>query len=595
MLVSVNQLPEERKNSIRVFCNVLEITDSNGTAHPCKGKIQLYFQKPAEIACGDKILILSSPDLPSGADNPHQLDYRRLLKRRGILYTDYIPSGCFRIVGHSDKGLKAKTTTLRRRILNVIRFSSLSPSQQGIAEALILGYSGDLEQETQSQFRSAGITHLLCVSGLHVGIVSLLVGYSLFFLSGRRRSRIIKGTIQLLAIWGFVIISGMAPSAMRAGLMFSLIVIGQMFFTRPYTLNAVAASALILLVAKPLLLFEIGFQLSYTAVIAIATLVRPLESLMPLPDGNSRTASLLFNLLKKIRSLFCVCIVAQLAITPLTLYYFHQFPPYFLVANMTIVPFAALLLGSVLLMVLFAWWPLAFKAMGTVVSTFLAGVEWTTSTIASWPNAMIKDIYFDTPMFVLSLFIVIFSGWTLLHKKWSTASLALATAILLIIYSHRVEASCAVQRHCDIYRVGNRTAIEFFAGHQSYLLCDSSTATDPSCIDFQISNNRIFRQTRHTTVIPLNSSFQDSNIIVENRFVGFDGRLMRIIDRSNYRQHSASRTRLDYLLLHESPYITVGELLDEYQFDTLIIASQNSVRRRQAWQQQCDSLGVPYK
>lgn len=208
---------------------------------------------------------------------------------------------------------------------------------------------------------------------------------------------------------------------------------------------------------------------------------------------------------------------------------------------------------------------------------------------------MIENIYFDTPMFILSLLIVLFAGWTLLLKKWSTVSLALVAAVLLVVYSKQVEARCAVQRHCDIYRVGNHTAVEFFAGHHSYLLCDSNTAANPSRIDFQTRNNRIFKQARHTMVIPLDASFQDSNIIVENRFVGFDDRLMRIVDRSNYRQHSASRTRLDYLLLRESPYITVSELLDEYQFDTLIIASQNSARRRQAWQQQCDSLGVPYK
>ena len=79
---------------------------------------------------------------------------------------------------------------------------------------------------------------------------------------------------------------------------------------------------------------------------------------------------------------------------------------------------------------------------------------------------------------------------------------------------------------------------------------------------------------------------------VDNRFVGFGGKTMRVVDRSNFRQQSSQKARLDYLLLRESPYITVAELRERYDFETLIIASQNSPRYRIAWQRQCDSLGI---
>ena len=262
MRIQVDVIPSERERSIRALCDVLEITDTCGATHPCKGKLLLYLHKPSTVAFGDELLVLSSPDLPSGADNPHQFDYRKYLRRKGILYTDYVTSTDYRIIGHNTKGWKSKITVIRQRLINVIHFSQLTPSQQGIAEALILGWNEDIDAETKAHFRTAGITHLLCVSGLHVGIVALLVGWCLFFLSNRRPARIVKGCIQLAAIWAFVFLTGMAPSTMRAALMFSLIVIGQMFFTRPPTLNAIAASALILLVTKPLLLFDVGFQLS---------------------------------------------------------------------------------------------------------------------------------------------------------------------------------------------------------------------------------------------------------------------------------------------------------------------------------------------
>ena len=591
MLVSVDQLPEERKNSVKVLCNVQEITDSNGTAHPCKGKILLYFQKPTDISFGDELLVLSSPYLPSAVENPHQFDYRSYLQRKGILYLGFIQNSNYKILSHNTKGWKRHITLFRQRLINVIRFSQLTPSQQGIAEALILGYDDDLHSDTKVNFQTAGITHLLCVSGLHVGIVAMIIGWCLFFLSNRRATRIIKYSIQLIAIWAFAILTGMAPATMRAALMFSFIITGKTFFTQPPTLNIIAASALILLVCRPLLLFDAGFQLSYCSVFGIVVLTKPLKDLFHLPYKKN----ILFTTLNRLLDLFCVGLIAQLAITPFTLLYFHFFPPYFLLANIIIIPFAGVILASVLLMLLFSLWNWAFVILGKVVSFELFLTERITSTIASWPNAMIEHIYFDRIMLFISLAIVVFLGWALLRRQWSKLAIALSFALILVIYAIHIEQQCSIQQHFDIYNVDKRTAIEFFSGHNSYLVCDSGIARNPNSIDFQTRNNRIFRQARHTTVIPLDTSFQDSNIIVENRFVGFDGRLMRIVDRSNYRQHSASRTRLDYLLLRESPYITVSELLDEYLFDTLIIASQNSARRRQAWQQQCDSLGVPYK
>ncbi|MBP5189621.1 MAG: ComEC family competence protein [Bacteroidales bacterium] len=594
MRVHINDIPEERERTIRVTAEVLEIADSNESPHICNGKILVYFEKPSNVDVGDELLILTTPRLPNGSDNPHQFNYRRHLQRHGILYTAYVPASNYHIMAHSGYGFKARLTTLRQKLINVIHFSKLTPSQQGIAEALILGWDGDLDEKTQTKFRSAGITHLLCVSGLHVGIVALLVGWSLFFLSNRKVPRIIKGTIQILAIWAFVAITGMAPSAMRAGLMFSLIVLGQMFFTKPPTLNTVAASALIILVTNPLLLFDIGFQLSYSAVIAIILFTKPLENLIPIPESNKWATNLLFKLLKKIRTLLCVCLSAQLAVTPLTLFYFHNFSPYFLVANMTIVPFAALLLGSVLLMIIVCWWPLAFKAVGVIVSALISVTEHITSAVSSWPYALVEGIYFDQTMLVLSLVTIFIIGWLIVQPRWNTAFLSLVLITALTLYSRLIDYRCSLQLHFDIYNVGNRTAVEFFNGKVSTLLCDPNTASNPECIDFQTANNLIWRKAERTRIISLDSSYEDDRLFVKNRFIGFNNRTFRIVDRSNYRQLSASRPHIDYLLLRESPFITVSELLKQYSFDTIVITSQNSLRRRSAWKQECDSIGIPY-
>ena len=594
MLVSVDQLPEVSENSVKVLCDVLEITDSVDDYHSCNGKILLYFEKPADISYGDKILILSSPDLPSAADNPHQFDYRQHLRRKGILYTDYVPSDFYCIVGHNDKGFKCHIALLRQRLIETIHFSSLNPSQQGIAEALFLGWDNDLDPQTEEKFRRAGITHLLCVSGLHVGIVAAIAGFLLSFLSNKRRNRIIKGAFQIAVIWFFVILTGAAPGTTRAGLMFSFIVVGRMFFSRPSSLNAVAASALVILIVKPLIMFDVGFQLSYSAVIGIILMYRPLVNLIPIPDGNRSVTRYLLKLLSALRDLFAVSMVAQLSTMPFILYYFHQFPVYFLVANMTVVPFAGLLLGSVLVMLAFSWWPWAFGVMGHILAGELTVTEWITTAISKLPHSMLQDIWFDGLLFILAIALVATIAWLLIKPNKIAPVILLATGIIMAVYTRTVNSHYDNQSHLDFYNLGNRTAVECFAGHVSYLICDTLTAMNPKSIDYQTAGNRLWRQTRTTYVIPLDSSYEDSHLMLNNRFAEFNGVTLRIVDRSNYREISSARPKVDYLILRESPYITIDELRQRYTFDTVVIMSQNSKRRSSAWAAQCDSLNVDY-
>lgn len=598
MLVHIAETPAQSARSLHAVADVVEIADSNGAIHSCHGKILLYFAKDSTfdspVAFGDELLLLATPQQPSGSDNPHQFDYRRHLRNKGILYTDYIRHESYRKLGNSRSGFMSFVTALRQRLISVVRLSQLTPSQQGIAEALFLGWDNDLDDDTQMHFRQAGITHLLCVSGLHVGIVSLMVGYLLFFIGNHRRGRIAKGLIKMVVIWFFVMLTGMAPGTMRAALMFSFIAVGQMLYSRPPTLNAVAASALVLLVGNPLLLFDVGFQLSYAAVVGLLLLTPRFQEWLPLPAFIDRLWTPLSFLAHKLHSLLFVSLSAQLATAPFILYYFHQFPLYFLVANMVVVPFAGLLLGSVIVMVLLAWWPGAFALAGFLTSKIIAATEWLTSAIGRWPYSLVESIYFDRVMFLLVLFAVGTLAWWLAGRSWRRLTLPLLFSVAMIAWARHAEARCASQTDFDIYRLGNHTAMEFFAGHESYLLCDTQIAHNPTRIDYQTNNNLLHHQARRAHILPLDTAFADAHLMVRDRFVSFHGITMRIVDRSNYRQRSTSRPQLRYLLLRESPYVTVAELQQQYQFDTLIIASQNSQRRRAAWQHQCDSLMVPY-
>lgn len=286
---------------------------------------------------------------------------------RGMLY---VTSDHYLVTGRDSTSLHARSEALRMNLLHRMQRGSLKHRHAGVAEAMTLGWRGDLEPDLQAQFRDAGIMHLLCVSGLHVGLLAVMVGWMFFWLGEEKRGRILRGSLQLLALWGFALLTGLAPSTVRAALMFSLFVVSRMMGRRTDSLNLLALAAIAMLMADPLLLFDVGWQLSFSAVAGIL-LARPAIRAFHNPFWQAAVVSL----------------AATLATLPVTLSTFHTFYPYFLIANIIIVPLAALILGLSLLYLL-----LPCPLFASPLWWILECSDRLTGAISRLPGATINDI-----------------------------------------------------------------------------------------------------------------------------------------------------------------------------------------------------------
>lgn len=366
---------------------VAAIDSANGV--PAAGKVMLYVAKDSaaqRLRYGDRLCVRVRLRQP-GDDG-----YGDYLRRRGIFWQGYVPAECWQWVGNDAQGLAAWSKRMQQRLVRRIRACDLTAEEQGVAEALVLGWRGDMDKATRQRYADAGIAHLLCVSGLHVGLFAMMVGGCLFFLGGRRWQRVAKGAVQMAAIAVFVLVSGMASSTMRAGLMFGLLLVGGMLERRPNGANNLATSAVVLLLVRPMLLFDMGFQLSYAAVAGIGVWRDALYRLVPRPaDGVLRWYRVPLDWLWK---WVCLSVAAQLGTLPLVLYYFHEVPVFFLLANVAIVPFAGVLLGSVLLMLLDG-------GMASLVGAELKAIDCVARWVGQLPGAQISDIYCDLPIAVL--------------------------------------------------------------------------------------------------------------------------------------------------------------------------------------------------
>lgn len=348
LTLKIKETPVPRERSWKAMAEVTSIDN-----RPTRGELRLYLRKDSTAATlryGDCLLAHGYADRE-----------RRML---------YITSDHYLIISRDRTSLRARCETLRMKLLRRMQEGPLEPRYSGIAATLTLGWRGDLEPDIHAQFRDAGIMHLLCVSGLHVGLLAALIGGLLFFVGKDRRGGIIRGSIQLITSWTFVALSGLSPATVRAALMFSLFIASRMMGRRTDSLNLLAAAAIAMLAVDPMLLFNVGWQLSFSAVAGIL-LMRPAIQLHR-------------NILWQAT---IVSLAATVATLPVSLSTFHQFYPYFLIANIVIVPIAAIILG----------FSLSYMALPCGLTAFLVKwplwfCDWLTAGISRLPGAVITNI-----------------------------------------------------------------------------------------------------------------------------------------------------------------------------------------------------------
>ena len=346
LAVRLNESPQPRERSWRAKATVL-----SRDGEPCTGDITLFLRKDSTAATlryGDRLLLYGHPDYD----------------RRYI----YVTADHYTTTQRDSTSLRAHSERLRMRLLRRMQSGPLAPRQAGVAEALTLGWRGDLDAGVQASFRDAGIAHLLAVSGLHVGLLAALVGVLLIWVGKERRGRIIRGNVQLGAIWAFALLTGLAPSTVRAALMFSLFIVADAAGRRTPKINLLALAAIITLMAKPALLYDVGWQLSYSAVAGILV---------------SRPFITAFR--NRIWQGASVSLAATLTTLPVVATTFHRLPVYFLLANMVIVPLAGVMLALSL-----AYMALPCSVTAWPLETVVNAAERFTAWVASWPGAVVE-------------------------------------------------------------------------------------------------------------------------------------------------------------------------------------------------------------
>ena len=382
----------------------------------------VLFVKSGNYGCetGDLILISSELNKIKNNGNPGEFDAENYWSKKGFNHMVFVGEDEYKIIEHEELPWYSQQTTNLRNYLKASLEENLKGKELAIALALILGDKSLLDSEITTSFTNTGAMHVLAVSGLHIGIIMqiLMVVFSQFSKVLSRKKAVI---IVVIIMWIYAVVTGLSPSVLRAVFMFSVLALSQLTGKNHNSINSLFFTAFVLMLFDPYTLYDIGFQLSFLAMLGIFLLYKPIEQLIYLNN----------KWLMKIWQGTAIGFAAQLMTTPLSLYYFHQFPNYFVLTNIGLMASSGLILGFGIVLFTISWWTSIARFAGMlltfIIFVSLAFIEW----VEDLPGAVAYGFEVSIGVvFILGILILFLFLWV---KKRSHLIIAFAGGLVLLI------------------------------------------------------------------------------------------------------------------------------------------------------------------
>lgn len=583
LIIRINSPLTEKKRSFKANGLVVGgFQENDTTAIKLQGKILIYFEKVNFIKMdyGDEILINADKlQEIQNLGNPNEFDFVSYLKRQNIHHHVFLTKTDWITTNHqSPNPIKKWSLNTRNHLLSLLKNMQLGDAEFGVASALLLGYDEFLDPDLRQEYAGSGAMHILCVSGLHVGIIFMIFNVLLAPIRKIKHGSYLTSLLVIIIIWIYALITGLSPSVFRSTTMFSFIIIGSLMNRKTSTYNSLAASAVVLLISDPYLIFQIGFQLSYLAVLSILFIQPQLSRLHYFKNG----------FLTKVKDLIAVSIAAQIGTFPLAIYYFHQFPNYFILTNLIVIPLSFAILISGFATIFIHALPLLKSILGIlsqkILYWLLFGLNSAIGYINQIPYAVSRNLYFTFGDTILVYLLILFLILSLMYRKAKILITFLIIAIILMVSNAYLRMDDNEKEYLIIYHVPKASLVEWSTGRTSQIILDSSLLID-ELYNRYLYESQLNRRIEQITFLTFGS-------IQSSKHLTFDNRNIFILDKSLHIPESAFH--FNYLYLKSNPKISLYELKKRMSFDTIIMDGSNKYWNANKWKIECDSLRIPY-
>ncbi len=574
--IRIEEQPEEKPRSI--LCRSSLLT-SDSTLMKTEKTFLFYLAKDSasyQLNKGDTLWVYAQLEsvVPSGI--PEAFDYGRYLRRKGVCGSAYVASGHWKMVGHSSSmSVMDRLEKVREGLKERYRELGFQGDELALLTALTVGEKEDLSEEIREVYSVSGASHVLAISGLHIGLLYSILW--MFFNPWRRnrKLKVVSVFIIIGVLWTFAALTGFPVSVVRSVIMFSLIGISSLLQEKPHTLNTLATAAFMMLLFRPLWLFEIGFQMSFAAVASIVLLHPKLSSLW-----NVRHWSL-----RWFRDMLSVSIAAQIGVAPIIAFYFHRFSVYFLLTNFWVIPMVSLVMYVAVFMLVLLPFPTLQQWVAILEIKLIHWQNAVLEGISQWPSATIDRIWL-TVIEVFAWYVVIWLCYRFFQKHTPQRTLQALAGLLLLIGGHWWLGQQAIMRPGIVfYNVRGCPAVHLVSGlEESYIIASDSLQQ----VDQLIRQADPYWMRRNLAVPPVRT--------IENQIVCFHGKRICLVNDDRWRKKaSAQKLPIDYLYVSSGYRGTLEELCALFNVHEVIVDSSLSDYYRERLERECREKHIPLR
>jgi competence protein ComEC len=578
--IRIDEEPQVKNNIIRFKSKVDQLINDK---HPANASGHLLVSiatdslPSATFSYGDELIIPAAFREVPEPRNPYQFDAKSWLAQQNIYHQVFLKAAQVeRISKNTANPVIAYAIEVRRVRVEILKKLIKSPEAFAVASTLILGYRSDLSLETLQAYSKTGTIHALSVSGMHVGIIYIVINLALSSLDRKAYGRLLKLLLIISVIWIYALITGLTPSVLRAVLMLSVLVSSKSLRKTTNSYNILAFSAFCMLIFNPFLLFDLGFQLSYLSVIGLIFLQPKINSWFEV-EGK---------ILNSLYSALSLSLAAQFTTFPLAAYYFHQFPIYFLVSNLFLVIPVALMMYLGLLILLFRLY-----FLGALFEWIINSTNRGLKIIAELPFSTISEIWISKAELLLLTCALISLTFSLIYYR---KSMLFAGLGLLLIFTASLMLQTAAhhrQRKLIFFSLPRNYATAFIVGNKAVLLTDLQPLTP--AFKFNIQPFLDQAQIKTLTFLQPHQRHRSKKLLISEHHVLFYNHTIFLNDSCFDTKSPKNKQHFNTVVFNGNPGTSVRQLLLKTSPGLLVIDGSNKTYTAGQYEKEANKFKIP--
>ena len=575
------EVPAVRGTNVKVLADLSLENDS--TSGRNRGLVYLYFPRTVDteqLLAGDVLLFETYITPPKNQGNPEEFDIEHYYYIKEITGTAFVPDGEWQLISAEKKSIATRALELRASVVDFYERLGFENERLALLSALTLGEKRDFPQELKENYSVAGASHILALSGLHLGILYMLLSLLLPLRGNRVLFRALRELLIVAVMWGFAFVAGLSPSVVRSAILFTLISFGRLLGQDVSPVSSLSFAAVVMLLFSPHLLFDVSFQLSFAAVFSILMLAPPLQQFL----GVYRHGVLYGYVM----NLLILSVVAQVGTLPFVWYHFGMFPIYFLLTNLFVVPLAFVLMMLAAMVWLLLPVPVLAQVVAYPLSWIVDLMNWVVSGVAALPGATLALPQIGVPGAICVALLVVLVSLSLIQKRWWLLLFSAGVVFSLIVVHLFVERPVEEKPYIVIYNNYKNPLLHIVYDKEHNYLVSTVPQLDA---EYEYVSEPFVRANSLSLPQWVDWNFNDSLVQSNAGAFAFEGLTVRLLDNAHWRDNEYVEP-VDVLVLCRGFLGRISELVETYPASCVVLDGSLYKRSRERIIREYAKLGV---